>query len=329
MESSYNREWVFRRIPRNLKEVETMKVGLSNVQSRLQRRFPNYTTVLTKVMVLLIAFALLTESSCLGDVLGIKVAPVPVETTTHQASPWKLAWRDEFDRPRGAVPDPSKWTSNVGGEGWGNHQLEYNTNNQNAYHDGQGNLVLEARKGNPAGYHCWYGPCQYTSAHITTRGHFSFTYGLLEARIKIPYDQGIWTSFWLLGSNYKTVGWPACGEIDVMENVSPESATIYGSVHGPENFSSSYKLQHGAFADNFHIFALEWNADHLYFFVDGDNYAVLPRTTLKKQAHWVYDHPFDIILNLAVGGNWPGNPSSTTKFPQRLYVSYMRLYTDK
>jgi beta-glucanase (GH16 family) len=308
-----------------------MKVGLSNVQLHPQGRFPSITAVPAKIMVLLIAFSLLTESSCLGNVFGAKTAPVPVEATTHQASPWKLTWSDEFDKPQGAPPDSSIWTSDAGGEGWGNHQLEYDTNGQNAYHDGQGDLILEARKGNPAGYQCWYGSCHYTSAHITTRDHFSFTYGLFEARIKIPYGQGIWTSFWLVGSNYKTVGWPACGEIDIMENVSPEPATIYGSVHGPENsnISTPYRLQRGTFADDFHIFALEWDTDHLYFFIDGDNYAILHRANLKNQQDWVYDHPFNIILNVAVGGDWPGSPNATTSFPQRLYVSYMRLYTDR
>jgi beta-glucanase (GH16 family) len=280
-------------------------------------------------MRLLTAFSLLTVSACSVDVPGTKTTPMPVETTTHQASTWKLVWSDEFDGSQGAAPDPNRWTPDVGGEGWGNRQLEYNTNNQNAYQDGKGNLVLEARQDNPAGYQCWYGSCQYTSAHITTKGHLSFTYGLLEARIKIPYDQGIWTSFWLLGSNCDTVGWPACGEIDIMENVSPEPATIYGSTHGPENFTSTYSLQHGTFADDFHTFALQWDTDHLYYFVDGKTYAALHRATLKNQQSWVYDHPFNIILNLAVGGDWPGNPNATTLFPQKLYVSYMRLYSDK
>jgi beta-glucanase (GH16 family) len=308
-----------------LKEVKTVKVGLPSTQFRLQRPSPSVKTVLTKIVGLLIAFSLLTESACLGDTSGTK----PAETITHQASPWKLAWSDEFDRPRRASPDPSKWTPDVGGKGWGNQQLEYDTKNQNAYEDGQGNLVLEARKDNPGEYQCWYGPCQYTSAHITTRGNFSFTYGLIEAKIKIPYDQGIWTSFWILGSNCETIGWPTCGEVDVMENVSPEPSVIHGSVHGPENFTASYKLQHGAFAENFHIFALEWDTNHLYFFMDGDNYAILNRASLKNEQDWVYDHPFNIILNLAVGGNWPGNPSPSTRFPQKLYISYVRVYTDR
>ena len=102
--------------------------------------------------------------------------------------------------------------------------MQYNTDNQNVYQDGQGNLVLEARKSNPEGLQCWYGPCDYTSARITTSGHFSFTYGRLEARIKIPYGQGLWSGLWLLGSNVVTVGWPLCGEVDIMENIGKEPA---------------------------------------------------------------------------------------------------------
>jgi beta-glucanase (GH16 family) len=205
--------------------------------------------------------------------------------------------------------------------------MEYNTNNQNIYQDGQGNLVLEARKENPAGYQCWYGPCLYTSAQITTLGHFSFTYGLLEARIKIPCSTGLWSAFWLLGANCDKVGWPACGEIDAMENISIEPATVHGTVHGPEYFGSSYKLHDGIFADNFHVFALQWDETHLSFFVDGIHYSTFDRASLVKQEDWVYDHPFSIVLNLPVGGKWLGDPDETTVFPDKMYVSYVRYYT--
>ena len=114
-----------------------------------------------------------------------------------------------------------------------------------------------------------------------------------------------------------------------MENIGSEPATIHGSAHGPENFTSSYKLQQGAFADDFHIFKLQWDANHLYFFLDGDNYAALNRASLEQQQDWVYDHPFNIILNIAVGGDWPGSPSLTTVFPQKMSVSYVRVYNDK
>jgi beta-glucanase (GH16 family) len=316
-----------------------MNVSLPGSQSRLKRRL---STVILIGLVGLIAIYPLTGCASLGGSPGAVPTPVigpsiaatlttvvatPVTTTHHsQTSLWKLVWSDEFNGPQGAPPDPNKWTPEIGGEGWGNQQLEYDTNNKNAYQDGQGHLVLEARKNDAVKYQCWYGPCQYTSAHITTSGHFSFTYGLLEASIKIPSGQGIWSAFWLLGNNCATVGWPTCGEIDVMENVGNEPDLIYGTVHGPGDFSGTYKLQHGAFSDNFHVFALQWDPNHLYFFIDGINYYTVDRTTLTNQADWVYDHPFSIILNVPVGGVWPGSPDSTTVFPQKMYVSYLRLY---
>ena len=256
--------------------------------------------------------------------LAMSIATVTA-TSKGQTSPWKLVWSDEFNGPQGAPPDPNKWTPEIGGGGWGSRQLDYDTNNRNVYLDGQGDLVLEARKDNPGGYQCWYGRCQYTSARITTGGHFSFTYGLLEARIKIPRGQGIWSGFWLSGENCATVGWPACGEIDVMENIGSQPDTIHASVHGPEYFSHPYKLQHSAFADDFHVFALQWDSDHLYFLVDGINYTTLNRAALANQADWVFNHPFNILLNIPLGG-WAGAPDSTTVFPQKMYVSYVRLY---
>ena len=313
-----------------------MKVRLPGAQLRLRRRLLRVTIILTGIVGLLAIYPL-TGCASLGGApgtrttLAVTMTPtatgIATATARGQASPWKLVWSNEFNGPQGAPPDPNKWTPQIGGGGWTQPpELDYDTENRNVYQDGQGHLVLEARKGDGGSYQCWYGPCQYTSARITTGGHFSFTYGLLEASIKIPYSQGVWSGFWLSGSNCATVGWPACGEIDVMENISSEPATIHGTVHGPAYFTSSYKLQHGAFADAFHVFALQWDPDHLYFFVDGINYATLYRATLTNQADWVYNHPFNIILNVPVGG-WAGNPDSTTVFPQRMYVSYVRVYT--
>lgn len=312
-----------------------MKVRLPGAQLHLRRRVLRVTIILTGIVGLLAIYPL-TGCGSLGGTpgarttLAVTMTPAATEIATAtargQASPWKLVWSDEFNGPRGAPPNPTKWTPEIGGGGWTQPPiLNYDTYNRNVYQDGQGHLVLEARKGDGGSYSCWYGPCQYTSARINTIGHFSFTYGLLEARIKVPHSQGIWSGFWLTGDNCATIGWPACGEIDIMENISSEPATIHGTVHGPGYFTGSYTLQHGAFADDFHIYALQWDPDHLYFLVDGVNFATLNRTTLTDQAYWVYNHPFNIILNVPVGG-WGGNPDSTTVFPQRMYVSYVKLY---
>lgn len=310
------------------------KTARPGIPWRQRRCFLRVSAILLG-LVELVAFSFLTGCAWWGNTPGrtgvttATTAPVLTATppSTQQTSPWKLVWNDEFDGAAGTPPDPSKWSPTTGGGGWGNKQLDYDTNNQNAYQDGQGNLVLEARKGNPEGYECWYGPCQYTSAQISTKGHFSFTYGRLEARIKVPYGQGIWSAFWILGDNCETVGWPACGEVDVMENISNQPNILYGTVHGPSYFSGTYKLQHGKFADDFHVFTLQWDPSHLSFFVDGVNYATLNKTSLPNQRDWVYDHPFHIILNAPVGGEWPGSPSATTAFPQKMSISYVRVYT--
>jgi beta-glucanase (GH16 family) len=250
--------------------------------------------------------------------------------TNDPSSPWKLIWGDEFDGKAGTPPDPSKWTAKVGGGGWGNQQLDYDTNNQNVYQDGQGNLVLEARQEDPAGSTCWYGPCKYTSAQITTQGHFSYTYGLIEARMKIPSALGVWSSFWLLGDNCAQVGWPTCGEIDIMENINTYPNVVYGTVHGPGYSTGTYQLKSGNFSDDFHVFGLQWDPNHLYFMVDGTVYHTVDRnSSFPTPNDWVYDHPFDIVLNLPVGGVWPGSPDASTVFPQRIYVSYIRVYTSK
>jgi beta-glucanase (GH16 family) len=245
-----------------------------------------------------------------------------------------LLFDDEFDGAAGADPDVSKWSAEVGGGGWGNKELEYYTGSPaNAYLDGSGSLVIMAAKVDPAQtLRCWYGPCDYTSARLKTKGKFDLKYGRFEARIRIPRGQGVWPAFWLLGSDIDRVGWPQCGEIDIMENIGREPATVHGTVHGPgysgaAGIGAPYTLQGSeAFADNFHIFAVEWSANEIRWFVDGKQYKALKPQDLPPGTRWVYDHPFFIILNSAVGGEWPGNPDSSTVFPQRMLVDYVRVY---
>jgi beta-glucanase (GH16 family) len=247
---------------------------------------------------------------------------------THHG--WKLVWSEEFQGVAGTPPDKTKWSPDKGGSGWGNEQLEYDTDNQNVYQDGHGNLVLEARADNPQGYWCWYGYCRYTSARISTEQHFSFTYGRIEARIKLPYGQGLWPAFWMLGSNFPKVGWPACGEFDIMESLGGTAHSIHSSIHGPGDFEDTtmYTLPHGSFSDSFHTFALEWTSKYLRFSIDGKSYYTIPKVGLiKNKQDWVFDQPFFIILNNAVGGRWPGNPNATTVFPQKMLVSYVRVYS--
>lgn len=242
----------------------------------------------------------------------------------------KLVWSDEFNGPDGSAPDPHKWTFDLGGKGWGNQELEtYTARPQNVFIQ-NGMLVIQARKETFTGKD---GAARnYTSARLKTQGLFSQTYGRIEARIKIPHGQGLWPAFWMLGNDAAKTGWPRCGEIDIMENIGREPSIVHGTVHGPgysgaQGVSAAYTLPGGGrFTDDFHIYAVEWQPHQIQFFVDGNLYTTILPTSLPPGARWVYDHPFFIILNVAVGGGWPGNPDATTTFPQTMQVDYVRVY---
>lgn len=245
-------------------------------------------------------------------------------------SHWTLVWGDEFNQSDGSRPDPGKWKFELGSIGSGNGEVEYYTNRPENSFIRDGNLVIRAIKGTYTGPDNVTG--SYTSARITTQGLFEQAYGRFEARIKIPQGRGLWPAFWLLGDDFGKVGWPACGEIDIMENIGKEPSTIHGSMHGPgysgdHDYSSAYKLPGGAkFYDDFHVFAIEWQPNVVRFFLDQDLDATFTPSHLPTGMKWVFDHPFFIILNVAVGGGWPGPPDSTTVFPQEMLVDYVRVY---
>lgn len=248
-----------------------------------------------------------------------------------------LVWSDEFDGATGTAPDPAKWGYDLGigpgRDGWGNQELQTYTNRTaNASLDGEGHLAIKANRENFTGVD-GFGRA-YTSARLVTRGKFEPTYGRIEARIKVPFGQGIWPAFWMLGSNISSVGWPACGEIDVMEHIGREPSTVYGTLHGPgfsgaQGLSDSLTLLDGKkFADDFHIFEVEWNPRDISFYVDGLHYHTRKSPEFTGNRQWVFDHPFYLLLNVAVGGQWPGNPDATTVFPQTMMVDYVRVYSD-
>ncbi len=251
---------------------------------------------------------------------------------TASAAVGAMTWGDDFNGPAGSAPDASRWKHDVGGGGWGNSELEYYTDGAaNSALDGNGNLVITAKRGNPAGYSCWYGSCQYTSARLLTSSTFTQKYGRFEARIKLPRGQGIWPAFWALGDNIGSVGWPNSGEIDVMENIGREPGTVHGSLHGPgysggNPLTGVYTLPNGAaFADGFHTFAVDWAPDSITWYVDGVQYSRhTPADTNGNP--WVFDHPFFIILNVAVGGTWPGSPDGSSTYPQQMVVDYVHVY---
>lgn len=261
---------------------------------------------------------------CAAAVAGCQspsgIVPMAAPTSTGRT----LTWSDEFTGTLASPPNASKWSYDVGTD-WGNAQLEYDTNRTvNAQLDGQGHLVISARK------EAWL-TSSYTSARLTTRGLFSQARGRFEARIQLPDGQGIWPAFWLLGNDYTSVGWPTCGEIDIMEHKGQEPAIIHGSMHGPgysggSALTSAYTLPTGAFSAGYHVFAVEWETNRVTYLVDGVPYQVITPSNLPANRKWVYDHPFFIILNLAVGGNYVGAPNAGTPFPATMVVDYVRVY---
>ena len=273
------------------------------------------------VVPVLLAVAILSLN-CGG---GTTLQPPPPAT-------YKLVWSDEFSGPDGASPDSSKWTYETGGNGWGNNELEYYTNRtQNAQLKG-GNLVITAQKETYTGSD---GVTRnYTSARLKTQGLFTQAYGRFEARIKIPAGQGIWPAFWMLGNDITSNGWPKCGEVDIMENIGKEPGIVHGSLHGPSttgqtsDATAPFSLPTGQkFADDFHLYAVEWEPGTIRFYVDANLYATFNSSQWPAGGTWVFNHPFFILLNVAVGGDWPGSPDNTTVFPQQMLVDYVRVYT--
>ncbi|MGH3349221.1 MAG: glycoside hydrolase family 16 protein [Nocardioides sp.] len=233
-----------------------------------------------------------------------------------------LTWSDEFDGAAGSAPNAANWNHETGGGGWGNNELQtYTDSRENSALDGNGNLVITARR-NGSGY---------TSARMTTKGKVQPKYGRLEARIQIPRGQGIWPAFWMLGGQFPNTPWPDSGEIDIMENVGYEPHIVHGTLHGPgysggNPITGSYMHPQGwSFADTFHTFAVDWQPGSITWSVDGVAYQTF--TTANTGGNpWVFDQPFFFILNVAVGGNWPGNPDGSTQFPQSMVVDYVRVY---
>lgn len=250
----------------------------------------------------------------------------PAPSPTGQ---WALNWSDEFNGANGSSPDPTKWAMEVGGGGWGNNELQTYTNRPQNVQVQDGNLVITALKETYTGGDGI--SRNYTSGRMKTQGLFAQNGGRFEARIKIPYGNGLWPAFWMLGSDIGTMGWPTCGEIDIMENVGKLPATLYGTLHGPgysggSGLTGSTVLAGGKLADNYHLYAVEWEGTTIRFYLDSQLYATRTSNEVPAGGLWVFDHPFFLILNVAVGGNWPGAPDGTTVFPQKMYVDYVRVY---
>jgi len=240
---------------------------------------------------------------------------------------WELVWSDEFDGAAGELPDPNNWTFDIGtGQGgWGNQELQYYTNRPtNVSMDGEGNLVITARN-EP------FGGQPFTSARIKTEGLVEQEYGRVEARLITPYGPGIWPAFWMLGSNIETVNWPQCGEIDIMELRGQEPNIIHGSLHGPgysagNAVTKKYVLPNGRFDSDYFIYAIEWDEDKIDFFVNDFLYQRISKSDVPGE--WVFNQPFFIIFNIAVGGTFVGFPTIQTPYPQRMTIDYVRVFKE-
>jgi beta-glucanase (GH16 family) len=250
---------------------------------------------------------------------------------------WTQVWSDEFDGPAGSRIDTTRWRYDTADGcasnncGWGNNEKEYySTVPENIALNGQGQLMMVARTA-PAGLTCYYGPCRYTSAKVTTRGKMEVEHGKVEARIKLALGQGLWPAFWMLGRNIAVVGWPTSGELDIMENRGSAPATTSSAVHGPgysgnTPFAHEHVLSQGTIADAFHTYTVEWDSLTIRYLVDDTVHYVVGRSQVATHGNWVFDQPFFVILNLAVGGHFDGDPQSDAIFPATMLVDYVRVY---
>lgn len=249
----------------------------------------------------------------------------PVPPTATPSADWALVWSDEFDAPDGSGPNPDKWSFVTGGGGWGNAERQVYTDRQENAVIEDGALLICAQE-NAGGF-------RYTSARLKTQNKGDWTYGRFEVRARMPYGQGIWPAIWMLPSHSEYGGWPTGGEIDIIEMLGQDPTRAYGTLHygTPHTHSGhDYTLRTGeTFADNYHVFALEWEPGEIRWYVDGYHY--------QTQSEWFtsqpdaaypapFDRPFHLILNVAVGGRWPGYPDETTEFPQCMAVDYVRVY---
>lgn len=284
-----------------------------------------------------VAICLVLAAGCVADNDDVMAPP----------DPFVLTFEDEFDGAEGSLPDLSIWQFDLGtgpnGDGWGNGELQFYTGRpDNVSLDGSGNLRIVARRET-------FGSGEFTSARLRTQDNFEQRYGRFEARIQVPGGQGIWPAFWMLGNDFPDAestpdeirrgAWPRAGEIDVMEVRGQDPEVVAGSIHGPgysggEAITESFALEEGGFDEDFHVFAIEWDPGRIAWFVDGELYQIATTAQVRTQVplpgatqpEWVFDHPFFLLLNVAVGGSFVGDPDDTTSFPATMLVDYVRVY---
>jgi len=262
--------------------------------------------------------------------------PAPEEPTAKEepsepslTKQTKLIWSDEFSGPAGASPG-SQWQFDTGGDGWGNEELEtYTSRAANAELNGQGQLAIAARAEKYTGTD---GIARdYTSARLQTLNTFKFQYGLVEARIEVPEGQGLVAQFWMLGQEaYEQENWPACGEIDTMEVLGSEPNVVNGTLHAPWAWAPTGEqgqdISPASLSGGFHTYSVEWEPERISFMLDGSVYKTMTPADLPAGAAWPFKHPFSLLMDLAVGGEWPGSPNASTKFPAQMLVDWVRVW---
>jgi beta-glucanase (GH16 family) len=258
---------------------------------------------------------------------------VPVEereTWQEPSAGWVEAWRDDFDGPANGAPDATYWNVEIRPMGQ-NMEQDYDTNDRkNSFLDGTGNLVIRALKEQFVDEQGVPSSQPFTSARLNTQGKFEQQYGKFEARIKLPPGgKGVWPAFWMLGNDIEEAGWPKCGEVDILEMRGSEPSGIISSLHGPgyaggDSYNESFTLDSGSYGDDFHTFTFEWTPSAVRWLVDGEQFFVkTPRAVELRGTRWAYDHPFFLLLNLAIGGVFDGPPDPSTAFPQNMLVDYV------
>lgn len=231
-------------------------------------------------------------------------------------SQYQLVWSDEFD---GTELNTNIWNYELGASGWGNNEWQYYTNSTNNVDVDTGYLRITAIEES-------FGGANYTSARITTENNFEFQYGKIEARMKLPIGNGLWPAFWMLGANFSTIGWPMCGEIDIMEHIN-YSAYVHGTIHYENNGHTYQGQQTWVDVTEFQNYSITWDEEWIRWYVNDNIYYsqnIFNGNGSKEEFHF----PFFIILNLAVGGNWPGYPDANTPFPSSVFVDYVRVYSE-
>ena len=271
----------------------------------------------------------MTRTTLAAGCLPLLLAVTGCTDPNPMSGEWTVIWEDDFEGSAGDLPDADNWAFDVGGDGWGNNQLEYTTDStDNVYLDGDGNLAITAIEEEYEGN-------AYTSGRITTNDLFEHGYGRYEARIQLPEGKGLWPAFWMLGTRFDDAGWPWCGEIDIMEFGGSTPDHVSGALHGPgysaaNPLTGGFSLDEGSFSEGFHDFAVEVDPGHIAWYVDGEQYMRFTRADIPEDATWVFDPRDDdegwfILLNLAVGGWFDGDPDETTEFPATMLVDWVRV----